>query len=244
MSEEPVTDSTDRASALKRLIPRAVATAHAPVPHGSDGLPRHLTREQRDAMSPHEILELMRRGNERFRRGERLDRDFLREQEASVGAQNPAAILLTCIDSRAPAEIIMDLGIGEVFNARLAGNIADASVIGSMEFACKIAGAKVILVMGHTGCSAVMGAIDGVRLGHFTGVLERIEPAVLATACRGDATSANPNYVNDVARTNVRMTMARIRAESSVLDALVREGKLAIAGAMYDLASAKVEFLD
>jgi len=194
-------------------------------------------------MSPREILEMMRRGNERFRRGERLDRNFLQEQEATVGAQNPAAILLTCIDSRAPAEIILDLGIGEVFNARLAGNIADTNVIGSMEFACKVVGAKVILVMGHSGCGAVIGAIDRVRLGHLTGLLERIEPAVAATKCTGERCSSNAAFVDAVARTNVQMTMAHIRASSPVLDALVNEGKLLIAGAMYDLATAKVDFL-
>jgi len=136
----------------------------------------------------------------------------------------------------------MDIGIGRVFNARLAGNIADSSVIGSMEFACKVAGAKVVLVMGHTGCGAVTGAIERVRLGRLTDVLAQIEPAIAATEFTGDRTAANPAFVDAVARTNVTLMMAKIRRESPVLDGLVNDGKLAIAGAMYDLRSGRVEF--
>jgi len=123
-----------------------------------------LTKAQRDTMTPEQIIEAMKNGNARFRRGERKDRNYLREQKASAKGQYPAAVLLTCIDSRAPAEVIMDLGIGDVFNCRVAGNIENDDILGSMEFACKLAGAKVVLVMGHTACGAVKGAIDNAFL--------------------------------------------------------------------------------
>jgi len=127
-----------------------------------------LTKAQRDDMTPERIIEVMRKGNERFQKGERKDRNYLREQRASAKGQYPAAVLLTCIDSRAPAEVIMDLGIGDIFNCRVAGNIENADILGSMEFACKVAGAKVIMVLGHKHCGAVKGAIDDVKLGNLT----------------------------------------------------------------------------
>src|SRR3974390_1200711 len=135
-----------------------------------------LTHEQRDKMTPDQIIEEMKHGNQRFQRGQAKPRSYLREQKASAKGQYPAAVLLSCIDSRAPAEVIMDLGIGDIFNCRVAGNVSNDDILGSMEFACKAAGAKVALVMGHTSC----GAIDGVRLGNLTGLLEKIRPAVEA----------------------------------------------------------------
>ena len=129
----------------------------------------------------------MRKGNARFARGERKNRDYLREQRASAGGQHPAAVVLSCIDSRAPAEVVMDLGIGDVFNARVAGNIVNKDIAGSIEFACKLAGAKVILVMGHTACGAIKGAIDGAQLGNLTGLLAKIRPAVNAATYSGSA---------------------------------------------------------
>ena len=124
----------------------------------------------------------MKRGNERFRKGVRKNRNYLNEQRASASGQYPAAVLLSCIDSRAPAEVIMDLGIGDIFNCRVAGNVADQDILGSMEFACKLAGAKVVLVMGHTACGAIKGAIDNADLGNLTGLLDKIKPAVQATS--------------------------------------------------------------
>jgi carbonic anhydrase len=132
-----------------------------------------LTRAQRDKMTPQQIIDTMKHGNERFRMGVRKQRNYLREQRASATGQYPAAVLLTCIDSRAPAEVIMDLGIGDIFNCRVAGNIENADILGSMEFACKLSGAKVVLVMGHTACGAVKGAIDNAELGNLTGLLAR-----------------------------------------------------------------------
>ncbi len=176
-----------------------------------------LTQAQRDALTEDEIIARMKQGNERFRSGVRRNRDYLREQQASASGQHPKAVILSCIDSRAPAEVILDLGIGEVFNTRLAGNIVDEDVLGGMEFACKLSGAKVILVMGHTACGAVKGAIAGAELGNLTGLLAKIRPAVAATKYEGERTAGNYGFVDAVARTNVGLMIERIRAESPVL---------------------------
>src|SRR5262245_54369689 len=164
-----------------------------------------LTREVRDAMSPDEILERARAGNRRFREGTRVERDFLAEQRATAAGQYPAAVLLGCIDSRSPAEIIFDLGLGYVFNCRVAGNIENPDVLGSLEFATKVAGAKVVLVLGHARCGAVTGAIEGARLGHLTQLLDKIRPAIEATAYPGERTARNPEFVDAVARKSIEL---------------------------------------
>ena len=201
-----------------------------------------LTRAQRDKMTPQQIIAVMQEGNERFRRGERKNRNYLREQRASAKGQYPAAVLLSCIDSRAPAEVIMDLGIGDIFNCRVAGNVENADILGSMEFACKLAGAKVVLVMGHTACGAVKGAIDGAELGNLTGLLARIKPAVQATVYTGERSAKNYAFVDAVARTNVEMTVSEIRSDSPVLAALEESGAIKITGAIYNLETGAVEF--
>ena len=194
-------------------------------------------------MTPDQIIDVMKEGNARFRRGDRRNRNYLREQQASASGQYPAAVLLSCIDSRAPAEVIMDLGLGDVFNCRVAGNIANNDILGSMEFACGVAGAKLVLVMGHTKCGAVRGAIDNAQLGNLTQLLGKIRPAVDATSFSGDRTGANYTYVDAVARTNVALTVQDIRRESPVLAGLEGEGRIKILGAMYDLTSGALEFL-
>ena len=201
-----------------------------------------LTKAQRDKMTPEQVIEAMKEGNERFRKGERKDRDYLREQRASAKGQYPAAVLLTCIDSRAPAEVIMDLGIGDVFNCRVAGNVENEDILGSMEFACKLAGAKVVLVMGHTACGAVKGAIDNAELGNLTGLLAKIKPAVQATGYGGERSAKNYAFVDAVARKNVEMTVAGIRRDSPVLAELEGNGTIKITGAMYNLETGAVEF--
>jgi carbonic anhydrase len=202
-----------------------------------------LTKAQRDKMTPEEIIALMEQGNERFRNGDKLTRNYLAEQRASAKGQHPAAVILSCIDSRSPAEIIMDLGIGDVFNSRVAGNISNDDILGSMEFACKVAGAKVVLVMGHTSCGAIQGAIDGVKLGNLTGLLAKIRPAVEATGFKGDRSSNNPAFVDAVALKNVELTIIAIRAKSAVLRDLESAKAIKIAGAMYNVETAKVDFL-
>jgi carbonic anhydrase len=201
-----------------------------------------LTEAQRAKMTPEDIIAAMKSGNERFRKGKQKARNYLKEQQASAKGQYPAAVILSCIDSRAPAEVILDLGIGEVFNARVAGNIENDDILGSMEFGCKVAGAKVILVMGHTSCGAIKGAIDNVQLGNLTGLLAKIRPSVEATAFTGDRSAKNYAFVDAVARKNVEMTMARIGEKSAVLKELQMSHSVLVAGAMYNLETAAVEF--
>ncbi|WP_428305377.1 carbonic anhydrase family protein [Lacipirellula sp.] len=202
-----------------------------------------LTREQRDKMTPDDVIVLVKAGNMRFRTGERQERNFLREQISSSTGQFPAAVLLSCIDSRAPAEIILDMGIGDTFNARIAGNVVNDDIIGSMEFSCAVVGAKLVLVMGHTSCGAVAGAIDDVELGYLTGLLGRIKPAVAKTEFTGERTGKNPAFVDAVARTNVLREVAQIRAQSEILHDLEQAGKIKIVGSMYDIKTGAVEFL-
>lgn len=201
-----------------------------------------LTKELRDKLTPDQIIQAMKNGNRRFRKGERKERNYLREQKASASGQYPAAALLSCIDSRAPAEVIMDLGIGDIFNCRVAGNVESADILGSLEFACKLAGAKVVLVMGHTACGAIKGAIDNAELGNLTGLLAKIKPAVEATAYAGERSAKNYAFVDAVARKNVEMTVADIRKDSPVLAELEAKGTVKITGAMYNLETGAVEF--
>lgn len=201
-----------------------------------------LSKTKRDKMMPDEIIGHAKIGNERFSTGRRKDRNFLRELKTSAKGQYPAAVVLSCIDSRAPVEVILDLGIGDIFNSRVAGNIANEDILGSMEYACVVAGSKVVLVMGHTACGAIKGAIDKVQLGHLTGLLEKIRPAVETTLYDGERTSKNDTFVNAVARKNVDLTMAEIRAKSPLLKELETKGSIKIVGAMYNLDTAVVEF--
>ena len=201
-----------------------------------------LGKEKRDKMTPDEILAKLKRGNKNFSKGLMTARNYRNEQRTTAKGQFPAAVILSCIDSRAPAEVIMDLGIGDIFNARVAGNIANEDILGSMEFACKVAGAKVVLVMGHTACGAIKGAIDNVELGNLTGLLAKIKPAVKATAFKGDQSSKNAAFVDAVAQKNVELTMGDIRKKSAVLAELESKGAIKIAGSMYNLETAIVDF--
>ena len=201
-----------------------------------------LTQAQRDAMSPDAVLAMMERGNKRFRRGEQQPRESLAEMRSSAKGQYPAAVILSCIDSRAPAERIMDLGIGDIFNARVAGNVANDDILGSMEFACKLSGAKVAVVMGHTACGAIKGAIDNAELGNLTGLLAKIKPAVAATDYSGLRSAKNPEFVDRVAKKNVELTIEAIRKGSPILAELETKGSIRIVGAMYKLDSGAVDF--
>ena len=202
-----------------------------------------LGKEKRDKMTPDEILAALKRGNANFSKGLRSSRNYLNEQKVSAKGQYPSAVILSCIDSRAPAEVIMDLGIGDIFNARVAGNISNDDILGSMEFACKLEGAKVVLVMGHTSCGAIKGAIDNAELGNLTGLLAKIKPAIKATTLKGELSSKNGAYVDAVAQKNVELTMADIRKNSPVLAELESKNVIKIAGAMYDLETAALTFL-
>ncbi|HCF7509205.1 carbonic anhydrase family protein, partial [Pseudomonas fluorescens] len=167
---------------------------------------------------------------------------YLAQKRASQKGQYPSAVILSCIDSRAPAEILLDAGIGETFNCRVAGNVENEDILGSMEFACALAGAKVIVVMGHTSCGAVKGAIANAELGNLTGLLSKIKPAITETAYAGERTADNYDFVDSVARTNIKMTLADIRQHSPTLNKLEQDGKIKIVGAIYKLVGGEVEF--
>lgn len=202
-----------------------------------------MTKEQRDSMTPYEIIESFKAGNMRFREGKMQQHDYVAQKQSSQEGQFPSAVILSCIDSRAPAEILLDVGIGETFNCRVAGNLQNEDILGSMEFACAVAGAKVVLVMGHTACGAVKGAIDNAELGNLTGLLNKIKPAIDKTDYTGDRSSKNDEFVDAVAKTNVVMTIDDIRKNSPVLKKLEDEGKIKIVGSMYQLVGGAVEFL-
>lgn len=201
-----------------------------------------MTRDERDRLTPDQVLEMMKQGNERFRTGKMHSHDYLAQKRATAGGQYPAAAILSCIDSRAPAEILLDTRIGDSFNARVAGNIANDDLLGSLEFACAAAGARLVLVMGHTACGAIKGAIDNVELGHLTGLLNKVKPAVSATVYTGERSSKNAAFVDEVAKTNVLRTVNEIRARSSVLAGLEQAGTLKIVGSMYRLVGGRVDF--
>jgi carbonic anhydrase len=202
-----------------------------------------LTKAQRDALTPDEVIELMKKGNERFRSGKMKEQNYLAQKRSSASGQYPAAIILGCIDSRVPAEIVFDIGIGDTFNARVAGNVANSDMLGSMEFACAASGAKVVLVMGHTACGAIKGAIDDVQLGNLTGLLNTIKPAIQATDYKGDRVSKKAEFVDAVARSNVRLALDTIRNNSPVLTDLEKKGQIKIVGAMYELQTGVVSFM-
>jgi carbonic anhydrase len=202
-----------------------------------------LTKEQRDSMTPLQVIDELKKGNERFRTGKMAPRDYLAEKRSSAAGQYPAAVILGCVDSRVPAEIIFDAGIGDTFNGRVAGNVVNDDLLGSMEFACAVSGSKLVLVLGHTACGAIKGAIDDVVLGNLTGLLARIKPAIPVTKFEGEKSSKNPAYVDAVARTNVKLAIENIRLRSPVLVDLEKKGTIQIAGAMYNLANGVVEFV-
>ena len=208
-----------------------------PIATGTRQRPR---RETPAPMTPQEALERLKEGNRRFVAGNPNPRDLRAEVLATATGQYPFAAVFSCMDSRVPAEIVLDQGIGDLFSVRIAGNVADTDDLGSLEFAIQVVGSSLILVMGHTNCGAVRGAIEGVKLGNLTTLLEKIQPAI--AAC-GPGTVEDHAYVDRVAEANVRQTMTQIRTKSPVLRGLIESGKAALAGAIYDVSTGKVRFL-
>jgi len=224
------------------------ATAAGPFATGGAGTKARvrgasLTQAQRDSLTPDQVVQAFLDGNERFLSGRQRDRDFLGEMKSSAEGQYPAAIVLSCIDSRTPVEVISDLGIGDTFNAKVAGNAVNDDILGSMEYACAVAGAKVILVMGHTSCGAIKGAIDNVVLGNLTLLLARFKAAIDQTAYDGARTSKNAEFVDAVARTQALKSAQNVRQRSAVLAQLEAEAKIRIVASMYDVASGVVTVL-
>ncbi len=208
--------------------------------------PEPSTRESRDTLTPRQVLQLLKDGNQRFLSGKLVKRDLARQVRQTAAGQYPVGIVLSCIDSRVPVQVIFDQGIGDLFDAGVAGNVLNDDILGCMEFACKMAGSKLVLVMGHTACGAVKGACDGAELGHVTQLLEKIAPAVQATpTAEGEArNSENVQFVNGVALANVRLTLERIRERSPILRTMEEQREIDIVGAMYDVSTGKVSFFD
>ena len=203
------------------------------------------TRTEQQASTPTQVRQRLADGNARYVAGTPLARDWATARTATAGGQFPYAAVLSCLDSRTSAEIIFDQGHGEIFNARVAGNILNDDILGSLEFACQVAGAKLIAVIGHTECGAVKGACSGVQLGHLTGLLERIKPAVTEVSGGQSVEPATqPQLVNAVAEANVRLVLRQIRERSLGLRALLDAGKIGLVGGLYELHSGRVNFLN
>ncbi len=198
------------------------------------------------AMTPERALELLLDGNRRFREGRRAERDLLKQVESTRGGQWPYAIVLSCIDSRVSAELVFDAGIGDLFSIRIAGNFVNEDILGSIEFGCRVAGARLVVVMGHSHCGAIKGACDGVELEHLTGLLAKLQPAVegVSTPDAEQRSSGNAAFVQEVATRNVELTLAAIRERSAILRELESDGSIQMAGAMYDVETGTVELLD
>ena len=193
------------------------------------------------AVTPDAALTLLTEGNARFVAGTPARRDYSDQIRATAAGQYPFAVVLGCIDSRVPIETVFDQGIGDIFAARVAGNIVNTELLGSMEFACQLAGAKLVVVLGHTSCGAVKGAISSARLGNLTQLVQKIEPAV--EAIEGERDVDNADYVDGVAEENVRMVIAEIHRESSVLATMEQEREIRIVGGMYDVSTGIVRFI-
>lgn len=203
-----------------------------------------MTKEAQQAMSPQEAIDRLKAGNERFLNKEMCNRDLLQQVDQTSTGQAPFAVVLGCIDSRVPAELVFDQGIGDIFNCRVAGNFVNDDILGSMEFSCKLAGSKAIVVLGHAACGAIKGACDHAELGLLTGMLENLQPAVGAIEEHGDRSSANADFVQKVVDMNVVLTVEAIVRRSSVLREMHANGEIAIVGAMYDISTGKVHFND
>ena len=194
-------------------------------------------------MTPEEALAELHAGNSRFVSGHPVKRNLLADVKATADGQYPFAVVLSCLDSRQPIEIVLDQGIGDIFSARVAGNVVNDDILGSMEFACKVTGAKLIAVIGHSNCGAVKGAVDNVELGNLTSLLSKIKPAEEAVPTEVQPrTARNYAFVNDVAEANVRLVMKEIREHSPILSEMIDNGQIGLVGGMYDLSTGEVHF--
>ncbi len=202
-----------------------------------------LTKAQRDALTPDEILATFKEGNERFVKNDLTARDHSAQVRKSANGQFPKAAVISCLDSRVPVEDVFDRGIGDIFVGRVAGNFVNEDLLGSLEFACKVAGSKLIVVMGHEHCGAIKATIDDVKLGNITAMLSKIRPAVEKVDYAGDRTSENPEFVHMVCESNVVHTIEQIRINSPILKEMEDNGEIKIVGATYDMDTGIATFL-
>lgn len=202
-----------------------------------------LNKEMQAALTPEKAIEILQKGNERFINNLKANRNLLQQVNETSDGQHPFAVILSCIDSRTSAELIFDQGLGDVFSVRVAGNILNEDILGSMEFACKVAGAKVIVVLGHTKCGAIKGACDHVEMGNLTALLKKIKPAVDSEkTVKTDRTSKNSEFVEKVAQINVKLTVDEIAKRSPILKDMIDNGEIGIVGGTYDVTTGVVEF--
>ncbi|MGL4597703.1 MAG: carbonic anhydrase family protein [Bacteroidia bacterium] len=202
-----------------------------------------LTKEMQAAISPSMALELLKEGNKRFLNNLKANRNLLQQVNETSEGQHPFAIILSCIDSRTSAELIFDQGLGDIFSVRIAGNIVNEDILGSMEFACRVAGSKIIVVLGHTRCGAVKGACDLVDMGNLTVLLTKIMPALDdETETKENRTSKNPIFVENIAAINVKRTVKAIKQRSPILKAMIESGQIGIIGGMHDISTGEVTY--
>lgn len=203
-----------------------------------------LTKEMQDSLTPEQALELLKEGNLRFVNNLKANRNLLQQANETSDGQHPFAIILSCIDSRTSAEIIFDQGLGDIFSVRIAGNIMNEDILGSMEFACKVAGSKIITVLGHTSCGAIKGACDHVEMGNLTSLLSKIRPAIddeKTVTERRD--SSNEEFVEKVTFINVKRTMESIVQRSPILKEMLERNEIMLVGGIHNIATGEVEFI-
>ena len=206
---------------------------------------RVLSAEEQRKLSPEDVLRSLKEGNKRFASGNLTLRDHSKQIRDAINGQYPKAIILSCIDSRVPVEDVFDKGIGDLFVARVAGNVVNEDILGSMEFSCKVSGAKLVLVIGHEYCGAIKGAIDNVQLGNLTALLKKITPAVQSCShYNGEKNSKNQEFVDMVIRQNVKLTVENIRRQSPILKEMEENGEIKIVGAYYDMDNGEVTFFE
>jgi carbonic anhydrase len=204
-----------------------------------------LTKEMQNAISPSMALDLLKEGNRRFVNNLKINRNLLQQANETSDGQHPFAVILSCIDSRTSAELIFDQGLGDVFSVRIAGNIVNEDILGSMEFGCKVAGAKIIVVLGHTKCGAIKGACDNVELGNLTGLISKIKPAVdQEMITSNNRTSSNASFVENVAELNVSLSVKNILLKSPIIAEMVKNDQIGIVGGVHDISTGEVKFFE
>jgi carbonic anhydrase len=204
-----------------------------------------LTKEMQTSITPSMALDLLKDGNKRFVNNLKINRNLLQQANETSDGQHPFAVILSCIDSRTSAELIFDQGLGDVFSVRIAGNVVNEDILGSMEFGCKVAGAKIIVVLGHTKCGAVKGACDNVELGNLTGLIHKIKPAIHQECSTiENRNSSNTVFVENVAELNVGLSVKNILLHSPIIAEMVKSGEIGIVGGVHDITTGQVKFFE
>ena len=204
-----------------------------------------ITKEMQNSISPSMALNLLKEGNRRFVNNLKINRNLLQQVNETSDGQHPFAVILSCIDSRTSAELIFDQGLGDIFSVRIAGNIVNEDILGSMEFGCKVAGAKIIVVLGHTKCGAIKGACDNVELGNLTSLISKIKPAVdLENSTTKNRDSSNSIFVENVAELNVALSVKTILLKSAIISEMVKNNEIGIIGGLHDITTGEVKFFE